>query len=74
VHDWNQEAYYNVARAFHHLNLLPWATQMYEKVLQLRPGPKKDDLAVEAAYNLSLIYAKSNPMLAKKLLRQYVVF
>jgi len=80
LRNWDQEATFNVARAFHHLGMFTWAITMYEKVLakstELRAQGKDtpgSDLSTEAAYNLSRIYAHTNPALAKKILREYVV-
>jgi tetratricopeptide (TPR) repeat protein len=38
---WTQEALYNVGRAFHHLDLLPFAIHMYERALQASPLREK---------------------------------
>lgn len=75
-----QESYYNIARAFHQLDLKYIAVHYYNKVLSLcsssnghSPGP--DSLHREAAFNLSLIYHQSGQaVLARSLLHRYCTF
>ncbi|XP_062510734.1 general transcription factor 3C polypeptide 3-like [Corticium candelabrum] len=75
-----QESYYNIARAFHLLDLKYIAVHYYNKVLSLcstasggPPGP--DSLHCEAAFNLSLIYQQSGQNdLARSLLYRYCTF
>jgi len=80
----NQEAYYNLGRAFHQIGLVHFAVHYYNKALQfpLHNEKNKDminatyhpyiDLHREVAYNLSLIYrASGNIELAKDILYRY---
>src|SRR5579859_4968622 len=58
----HQEADYNIARAFHQLGLVTFATAYYERVLRTHEewkGQLKYDLSFEAAHNLCLIYSLS---------------
>lgn len=64
----SQEATYNLARAFHQLNLTNFAIPLYEEVLEKEWPPVKTldanhsyvgHLKREAAYNLALIYRQS---------------
>ncbi|XP_068727355.1 general transcription factor 3C polypeptide 3-like [Montipora capricornis] len=80
-----QEAYYNLARAFHQLGLLQFALHYYNKALEFplhealkNPGQTpvkfsdKHDLHRETAFNLSLIYrASGNEIMAKELLMKH---
>jgi len=69
----NQESVYNLARAFHHLNLTHFAVGLYEQVLNWPTDDNENHLKREAAFNLSLIYrASGNNSLARKLLQDYV--
>jgi general transcription factor 3C polypeptide 3 (transcription factor C subunit 4) len=65
------EAAYNLARAYHFLGLLPYATQYYEEVLER--GNKGDiSLQREAAHNLAVIYTQSGSHeLARRLYEEY---
>lgn len=77
-----QEAFYNIARAFHQLGLLQFAVHYYNKALEfpLHEASKSDgsncgkfsekhDLHRETAFNLSLIYrASGNEIMARELL------
>lgn len=66
----SSEACYNVARAYHHLQLVGLAQSFYEKALAA-PG---DAFKFEAAHNLGLIYQESgSPELAARLVRRYCV-
>jgi len=76
----SQEGLYNLARGFHHLGWSHLARPLYERCLET-PVADGDDirppvsLAREAAYNLSLIYRKSNANgLARAILRKYMTF
>eukprot|EP01127_Copromyxa_protea_P003032 TRINITY_DN12910_c0_g1_i1.p1 TRINITY_DN12910_c0_g1~~TRINITY_DN12910_c0_g1_i1.p1 ORF type:complete len:487 (-),score=78.05 TRINITY_DN12910_c0_g1_i1:46-1314(-) len=63
------EATYNLARGFHQLGLYYLAIPLYEKVLRT-----DDDIKMEAAYNLSLIYrASGSHELARAILTEHVV-
>ncbi|KAK2580192.1 hypothetical protein KPH14_012456 [Odynerus spinipes] len=74
-----QEANYNIARAFHQIGMLPTAVHYYKLVLHADPGnlvkqnEKLLDLKKEAAFNLHLIYLQSeNLYLARMLLEEYI--
>merc|ERR1712013_112835 len=81
----NQEACYNVGRAFHQIGLVHFAVHYYNKALSFplhneegQIGDNKCgyhpfvDLHREAAFNLSLIYKASGNMdLARKMLHNY---
>jgi general transcription factor 3C polypeptide 3 (transcription factor C subunit 4) len=70
----NQESVYNLARAFHHLNLTHFAVRLYEQVLNWETEENENHLKKEAAYNLSLIYrASGNESLSRKLLQEYII-
>ncbi|OAD59331.1 General transcription factor 3C polypeptide 3 [Eufriesea mexicana] len=77
--DGEQEACYNMGRAFHQIGLLPAAVYFYKLVLDKDPGNlvKKNshllDLKKEAAFNLHLIYLQSeNYLLARMFLEKYI--
>ncbi|CAL1681922.1 unnamed protein product [Lasius platythorax] len=77
--DGKQETYYNMARAFHQIGLLPSAIHFYKLVLEEDPGDlvKQNanllDLKKEAAFNLHLIYLQSeNHLLARMYLENYI--
>ncbi|XP_020295500.1 general transcription factor 3C polypeptide 3 [Pseudomyrmex gracilis] len=74
-----QEANYNIARAFHQLGLLPSAINFYKLVLDEEPSDLVKqhanllDLRKEAAFNLHLIYLQSdNHLLARTYLENYI--
>ncbi|KAL0100094.1 hypothetical protein PUN28_019509 [Cardiocondyla obscurior] len=74
-----QETYYNMARAFHQIGLLPSAIHFYKLVLKEDPGELITqhanllDLRKEAAFNLHLIYLQSeNHLLARMYLENYI--
>lgn len=74
-----QEANYNIARAFHQLGLLPGAVHHYKLVLEstpstlVRDAPDLLDLKKEAAFNLHLIYANSESEdVARMYLEDYI--
>jgi len=80
--EWYQEAYYNLGRAMHQLNLLPAALFYYKKALELGPsipqeGEEGDsifDLRREIAYNISIIYRSSDSHdLARFYIEKYIV-
>ncbi|XP_024880355.1 general transcription factor 3C polypeptide 3-like [Temnothorax curvispinosus] len=67
-----QETYYNMARAFHQIGLIPSAIHFYKLVLKEDPGDLVKqhanllDLRKEAAFNLHLVYLQSeNHLLAR---------
>ncbi|XP_064605107.1 general transcription factor 3C polypeptide 3-like [Liolophura sinensis] len=73
-----QEAYYNLGRAMHQLDLKYAAVYYYKKALNTPPAIVDDegifDLRREAAYNLSQIYrASKSDDYARMLLQQYCV-
>eukprot|EP00657_Telonema_sp_P-1_P000980 TRINITY_DN1204_c0_g1_i1.p1 TRINITY_DN1204_c0_g1~~TRINITY_DN1204_c0_g1_i1.p1 ORF type:complete len:215 (+),score=47.50 TRINITY_DN1204_c0_g1_i1:222-866(+) len=70
LRDCPSESNFNLGRAFHQLGMMHLAIPYYQKVL----GSVHDTtLKMEAAYNLSLIYAKSgSTAMASQLLRTYV--
>ncbi|XP_076233596.1 general transcription factor 3C polypeptide 3 [Calliopsis andreniformis] len=77
--DGKQETYYNMARAFHQIGLLPAAVHFYKLALNEDPGEvvKENanllDLKREAAFNLHLIYLHSeNHLLARMYLENYI--
>lgn len=74
-----QETYYNMARAFHQIGLLPSAIRFYKLVLEEDPGDLVRrhahllDLRKEAAFNLHLIYLQSESYhLARMYLENYI--
>lgn len=77
--DGEQEACYNMGRAFHQIGLLPAAVHFYKLVLDKDPADliQKNsyllDLRKEAAFNLHLIYLQSeNYLLARMYLENYI--
>ncbi|KAI9294066.1 hypothetical protein K502DRAFT_11202 [Neoconidiobolus thromboides FSU 785] len=61
--NYTQQVYFNLARAYHHFNLLPMAVKHYKKVLQLSEMEEIEDrfdLKFEAAYNLSSLFLSVN--------------
>lgn len=78
--DGKQETYYNMARAFHQIGLLPSAIHFYKLVLEEDPGDLVKqhanllNLKKEAAFNLHLIYLQSeNHLLARMYLENYII-
>ncbi|XP_071569264.1 general transcription factor 3C polypeptide 3-like isoform X1 [Temnothorax nylanderi] len=74
-----QETYYNMARAFHQIGLIPSAIHFYKLVLKEDPGDLVKqhanllDLRKEAAFNLHLVYLQSeNHLLATMCLENYI--
>lgn len=73
-----QEGLYNLARGLHHLGWSHLARRLYERCLEapvteVEGDGAAVDLKREAAYNLSLIYRKSNAHgLARDILRKYM--
>eukprot|EP01125_Pyxidicula_operculata_P021862 TRINITY_DN870_c0_g1_i2.p1 TRINITY_DN870_c0_g1~~TRINITY_DN870_c0_g1_i2.p1 ORF type:complete len:580 (+),score=120.59 TRINITY_DN870_c0_g1_i2:949-2688(+) len=66
------EALYNLARGFHQLGLVQFATPLYEKALKMTDDPH--NIKMEVAFNLSLIYrASGSTVLAHNLLLKYLV-
>lgn len=72
----NQEAHYNLGRAFHQLSLFHHAVTYYEKVLKMSEAGGIDDdedLVREAAFNLFQIYVtSSNVTLADDIMTKYL--
>jgi general transcription factor 3C polypeptide 3 (transcription factor C subunit 4) len=70
----DEEASYNVARAFHQLGLYHLAIPYYEKVLQSNnENSSSKSLVREAAYNLTLIYrASESYSLVREIVRKYL--
>jgi len=65
------EAVYNMARAFHQLNLVHYAVPLYNKVLEM--GDSQNSIVIDAAYNLSLLYRSSGSNdLARQIIMQYI--
>ncbi|KAF4625560.1 hypothetical protein G7Y89_g12606 [Cudoniella acicularis] len=68
------EADYNLARAYHMLGLVHLANPLYWKVLNGSKRGVKEDLVLEAAYNLQTIYAQSGNMeLAQHITKEWLV-
>ncbi|XP_059175732.1 general transcription factor 3C polypeptide 3-like [Physella acuta] len=73
-----QESYYNMGRAMHQLNIIYAAVYYYKKALEFPPIVVDEqgtfDLSHEIAYNLALIYNKSNnPEMASYYIEKYCV-
>lgn len=74
----DQEGYYNIARAYHMLNINNLAIEYYEKSLNCAPITECKqhgiiDLTKEAAYNLFLLYKGHSPHMANRYLVKYLV-
>jgi general transcription factor 3C polypeptide 3 (transcription factor C subunit 4) len=73
-----QEAYYNIGRAFHMLGLMHHAVCMYQQALALSDAIRVEDrqfydLRFDIAYNLSTLYQQQgNWQMAQHLLEQHV--
>jgi general transcription factor 3C polypeptide 3 (transcription factor C subunit 4) len=68
------DAHFNIARAYHQIGVTHLAVPYYENVLNWggREEGSVNDLAREAAYNLSLIYVCSGgTALARSMLKKY---
>ncbi|EGG19178.1 transcription factor IIIC-gamma subunit [Cavenderia fasciculata] len=71
-HTERQEAFYNLARACHQIGMLEQAITLYNVVLSDDSETDPNySLKQEAAFNLSLIYKKTNPQLANSILIKY---
>ena len=73
-----QEAHFNMARTYHMLGLTHFAVPYYEKVFEGSRGatanPDREDLVVDAAYNLQTLYATSgNPELAEYIIKKWLI-
>lgn len=73
-----QEIYFNLGRMYSHLGIMYLAAEYFQKVLNvknelLEEYPDILCLKYEAAYNLHLIYRKSNPRLARNVLMEHLV-
>jgi len=75
--DGNEEACYNLGRAFHQIGLTYLAIPHYEKVLQMNDEKGEgnaNNLSKEAAWNLVLIYRNSNSLdMAREVMSKYLV-
>ena len=68
------EAHYNVARAYHMLGLVNLALPYYWKVLNKPTEYAKEDLVIDAAYNMQTIYMMSgNPEMAQSITKEFLV-
>jgi general transcription factor 3C polypeptide 3 (transcription factor C subunit 4) len=68
----NQEACYNLGRAFQHIQLFPFAIRYYELTLQQTNDLSSLDFSREAAYNLASIYVQVGANhLAEELMKKY---
>jgi general transcription factor 3C polypeptide 3 (transcription factor C subunit 4) len=73
-----QEAHYNLGRTYHLVGLVHLAIPYYRKVLNASEGtnrsPGREDLVVDAAYNLQTIYAMAgNTELADSITKKWLV-
>lgn len=74
-----QEAHYNIARAYHMLGLNHLALPYYSLVLEEHARSnlqvvQKEDLIIDAAYNLQTIYTTAgNPQLADAITERWLV-
>lgn len=73
-----QEAHYNMARAYHMLGLPHLALPYYQKVLDEvsygTPRAMREDLVVDTAYNLQLMYTTAgNLELARQITKRWLV-
>jgi len=65
------EAVYNLGRAFHQLGLVQFAVPLYKKALNMEKD--ENNLKMDVAYNLSLIYKASGSVeLARQITMQYL--
>lgn len=68
------EAHYNVARTYHMLGLVHLALPYYWKVLNEGGEDIKEDLTIDAAYNMQTIYMMSgNAEMAQSITREFLV-
>jgi general transcription factor 3C polypeptide 3 (transcription factor C subunit 4) len=68
----NQEACYNLGRAFHHIQLFPFAICYYEMALDRTIDIDEPDLTRETAYNLATIYVQVGAgLMAQDLLKRF---
>ncbi|CAL3964818.1 hypothetical protein PZA11_002263 [Diplocarpon coronariae] len=73
-----QEAHYNLGRAYNMLGLPHLAIPYYQKVLdeipEGAPRPEREDLVVDAAYNLKTLYATAgNIEMARQITMRWLV-
>lgn len=73
-----QEAHYNVARMYHLLGLTHLAIPYYQLVLDeitdQTPRSTREDLVIDAAYNLQTMYAiAGNMQLARQITKRWLV-
>lgn len=75
--DERQEAHYNIGRTYHLIGLTHLAIPYYRKVLngaEENVVPSREDLFIDAAYNLQTIYAMAGNMeLAESITRKWLV-
>ncbi|XP_041974837.1 general transcription factor 3C polypeptide 3 isoform X2 [Aricia agestis] len=74
----DQEAYYNLGRAYQMLNINNLAIECYEKALKCGPIAQCSqhgvlDLTKEAAFNLYVIYKDHSPEIARRYILKYLV-
>ncbi|XP_013197169.2 general transcription factor 3C polypeptide 3 [Amyelois transitella] len=74
----DQEAYYNLGRAYQMLSINNLAIEYYEKALAAGPIAVCSqhgvmDLTRETAYNLYILYKEQSPQMARKYLNKYLV-
>lgn len=74
----DQEAYYNIGRAYQMLSINNLAIEYYEKALKCGPITtcKKHgvvDLTKETAYNLYVLYKEQSPEIARRYIMKYLV-
>lgn len=74
----DQEAYYNIGRAYHMLSINNLAIEYYERALKCPPVTICEkhgvmDLTRETAFNLYLLYKDHSPLVAKQYLYKYIV-
>ena len=68
----SQEACYNLGRAFHHIQLFPFAIRYYEMALSQTINIGEPDLTRETAYNLASIYVQVGAgLIAQDLLKRF---
>eukprot|EP00698_Gefionella_okellyi_P021832 TRINITY_DN714_c0_g1_i2.p1 TRINITY_DN714_c0_g1~~TRINITY_DN714_c0_g1_i2.p1 ORF type:complete len:766 (+),score=172.16 TRINITY_DN714_c0_g1_i2:34-2298(+) len=79
LREYNQEACYNLGRAFHQMSIFHLAVYFYERALKCAPAPMsagsgETDLTTETALNLySILMASDSKDLARDLMEKYLV-
>ncbi|CAH2102231.1 unnamed protein product [Euphydryas editha] len=74
----DQEAYYNIGRAYQMLSINNLAIEYYEKALESGPITTCEkhgviDLTKETAYNLYVLYKDQSPEIARRYIMKYLV-